>query len=362
MVAGVAAGLARRFDIPTWLPRIFFLLTAFAGGIGVALYVAGWLLIRSEEETDPVAARFFANSRNPAAWVGIGLVVLAAVILVDNLTFIDGGVIWGGIILVLGVMLYLGYLSLPGGGGETADDGAEAGSATTALPAGSASGAQAPPPPRPTPTPPLLPPKAPVEKSILGRLTVGLAILGMGVLALLDQIPGLAIEAEPRHYVALAVAIIGIGLLVGAFWGRARWLILVAVILTPTLFFTSLLELDWDWETWEVTHAPISFTEVDTTYTADAGDVMIDLTLLHGDGEDLDIEVTMDVGNVEVLVPDDVAVTGSATVDIGRVSAFGRESAGIGSQGFSFVAPGDSGSLDLQVSVDVGNIEIRRED
>jgi phage shock protein PspC (stress-responsive transcriptional regulator) len=363
MVAGVAAGLARRFDTPVWVPRVFFALTAFIGGIGIALYVAGWVLVRSEDEPEPVAARFFANPRNPGAWIGIGLVVLAGVILLDNLTFIDSGVIWSGILLITGVMLYLGYVSLPGGnatpaGGDTGDTG------SAPVSSAAVSGQDAAPPststPTPTPTPPMLPPKAPVERSILGRLTLGVAMLGVGILALLDQIPGVAIAAEPRHYLALAVTIIGLGLLVGTIWGRARWLILIAVFLIPGLFLTSLVEMDWDIERWEVAHAPMTFAQLDRTYTADAADMVVDLTGLPWDGEEVELTIRVDVGRVEVVVPEDVAVIGNASVDVGSVRGFGRESGGIGSPGLSFDEPGETGLLDLEVTLDVGSIEVVR--
>jgi phage shock protein PspC (stress-responsive transcriptional regulator) len=362
MVAGVAAGLARRFDTPVWLPRVFFALTAFVGGIGIALYVAGWVLIRSEEEAEPIAARFFTNTRNPGAWIGIGLVVLAGVILLDNLTFIDSGVIWAGILLITGVMLYLGYVALPGGGGGPTEGDTESAEAVPAVSEVSVSGQDSPPPstPTPTPTPPMLPPKAPVERSILGRLTIGVALLGVGILALLDQIPVVAIEAAPRHYLALAVTIIGLGLLVGTIWGRARWLILIAIFLIPGLFLTSFVELDWDIERWEVAYAPMTFTELDRTYTADAADMVVDLTQLPWEGEEVELTIRVDVGRVEVVVPEDVAVTGDASVDVGSVRGFGRESGGIGSPGLSFDEPGETGLLDLEVTLDVGSIEVVR--
>ena len=56
------------------------------------------------------------------------------------------------------------------------------------------------PPPTPTPTPPILPPSGshePVEHSMLGRLTIGFMLLGIGVLAVLDNLPGLASNPSP---------------------------------------------------------------------------------------------------------------------------------------------------------------------
>jgi phage shock protein PspC (stress-responsive transcriptional regulator) len=366
MVAGVAAGLARRFETPDWLPRVIFAITAFIGGIGVALYVAGWLLIRSEDETEPVATRFFANARGPGAWVGIGLVVLAGVILLDNLTFISGGVIWGMAILVVGVLLYMGQISIPRDR-PAPTEGGSGDQTTTADTSMSVVAGATPPPATPAKAPPVPPPPArpPVEHSILGRLTLGFAVLAMGILAILDLVPTLPIEAEPRHYVALAMTVIGLGLVVGTLWGRARWLILIAVILLPGLFASSVAELGWERSSrggivLDASYVPQSFAQVQDLYSKEIGDVVIDLTDLPWDGEEIAITVRMDAGNLEILVPRDVGIAGSAEVDVGRVSVLGQETGGLGSPAIVFDQAGDLGHVDIDAMVDIGNIEIVR--
>ena len=53
------------------------------------------------------------------SWVGIGLVFLAALILLDNFTFLDGGVVWAVGLLIVGLLLYTGDLPrLFNGGGN----------------------------------------------------------------------------------------------------------------------------------------------------------------------------------------------------------------------------------------------------
>lgn len=217
-------------------------------------------------------------------------------------------------------------------------------------------------PPTPTPTPPILPPSAsrPRERSMLGRLTIGAMLIGLGVLAFLDNLPDLPIQADPRHYVALAVVILGAGLLVGAFVGRARWLIIVGAILVPTLLFSPVFEYDWSSDTFDLQVAPATFELVDTTYTHDVGNLVIDLRDLPWDGELIDITATVDAGNLEIIVPDDVGVTGTASVDVGRVSVLGRESAGLGNPNIEFDEEGALGTVVIDATVDVGNIEIRR--
>ena len=217
-------------------------------------------------------------------------------------------------------------------------------------------------PPTPGPTPPILPPSAsrPRQRSILGRLTIGAMLIGLGVLALLDNMPDLAIEPDPRHYLALAVVILGGGLIVGGFAGRARWLIIVGAILVPTLMFSPVFEYEWNNDTFDLTVAPSTFALVEETYTHDVGNLVIDLTELPWDGETIEISASVDAGNLEIRVPGDVAVSGTATVDVGRVAAFGRESAGLGDPTIEFDEPGALGTLVIDARVGVGNIDIRR--
>jgi len=218
ILAGVAQGLANRFGIAPWLVRAAFILFAFAGGAGVALYAAGWFLIRSEDEAESAAERVFGGATTSRSWIGIGLVFLAALILLDNFTFLDGGVVWAVGLLIVGLLLYTGDLPrLINRTGEQAVDKEGVQQMTTDTKVATTTETPTPPafpptggtigggvPPTPTPIPPILPPAAqkPREHSMLGRLTIGFMLLGVGVLALLDNIPGVAIEAEPRHYMA----------------------------------------------------------------------------------------------------------------------------------------------------------------
>ena len=49
IIAGVAAGLARRFGLPTWLVRLVWLILLLPGGVpGVVPYLIFWVLMPSE--------------------------------------------------------------------------------------------------------------------------------------------------------------------------------------------------------------------------------------------------------------------------------------------------------------------------
>jgi phage shock protein PspC (stress-responsive transcriptional regulator) len=50
MVAGVAAGLGEYFGLDPVLVRVVFVAVTLIAGIGVLIYLAGWLLIPEEGE------------------------------------------------------------------------------------------------------------------------------------------------------------------------------------------------------------------------------------------------------------------------------------------------------------------------
>jgi phage shock protein PspC (stress-responsive transcriptional regulator) len=63
MLAGVAGGIARYLGADVTLVRVIIALALFTG-VGVALYIAAWLLIPEDGEGHPVAAAWIASRPN----------------------------------------------------------------------------------------------------------------------------------------------------------------------------------------------------------------------------------------------------------------------------------------------------------
>ncbi len=57
MIAGVAAGLAEYLSIDVTIVRITIAVLAVFGGAGIALYIAGWLLMPNQGEERSIAQK-----------------------------------------------------------------------------------------------------------------------------------------------------------------------------------------------------------------------------------------------------------------------------------------------------------------
>jgi len=61
-VAGVCAGLGEYFDVDANLVRVIFAIVTIFGGMGILIYLAGWLLMPEQGESDSIAERLI-NSK-----------------------------------------------------------------------------------------------------------------------------------------------------------------------------------------------------------------------------------------------------------------------------------------------------------
>ena len=180
------------------------------------------------------------------------------------------------------------------------------------------------------PPPPPEPPK-PRERSALGRLTVAVGLIVVAGMALLDLAFD-SIAIEPVHYFAAVVAVIGAGLIVGGFLGRARWLIIIGVILLPALWIASIFPSSWDFSAGQVEYQPTSVAEVETTIDHGVGQVIVDLTLLTplelADVERIDVE--LGAGELIIRLPDEVGTQLTAEVGFGEITGPFRTVNGVG--------------------------------
>jgi phage shock protein PspC (stress-responsive transcriptional regulator) len=88
LLAGVAGGLGRYFDLNPAFFRVGFAVLTLLGGAGILAYITAVLVIPSEGEADSIAARILRQRRErPWPVVGLGLAAVALLVLVSRATF-----------------------------------------------------------------------------------------------------------------------------------------------------------------------------------------------------------------------------------------------------------------------------------
>lgn len=355
VIAGVAAGLGRRFALNPWWFRIGLIVLALFGGFGLILYGIGWLLIPEEGADEAILPGAIAGSRasSTAALVGVALIAVAALILLTSLDILSGPLVFAGALFVIGVLLFRGDLVRGGDAGGPGPDDGEGGDVTdTMTPALEDPGGGGEPPLLAEPT---LPPEPPApearSRSILGQLTLAATLVALGGLALLDA-AGILYPTF-THYVAVALGVVGGGLVVGTLFGRARWLIAIGVLLVPVLFVASVIpRWDFSGEAGDVRYTVSSAAQVAPEYSLAAGTLRLDLSDFTPEpGVVTEIEVGVGAGEVRIDVPEDVGVAVDASVGIGAVDILGDQRAGIGVD--MTVAP-PSGGVELVLVVEAG--------
>ncbi len=362
LLAGVAAGLGQRFDLPAWLVRVLFVIAATFGGVGVIAYIAGWLLIPEEGAEEAIAART-VEGLGRSGWIGIGIALVGLMAVNAALDLFRPGAVFGLILVVIGVLVYSGKTPVrPNPRAQQTPDSdlsppavATSSSTMPLTPTQPDRSGSAPPPVAgpPVPTPPPPPPAPPAPKSPLGRLTVAAGLIVLGLMALVDRL-GYG-DLMPRHYLAAALAVTGAGLVVGAWLGRARGLIVLGIVLTPMLLLSPLAEIDYQ-NFGQVTVKPTTVAELQPSYRRELGSLIIDLSDVRLQGESVELSARVDFGELVVVVPPGADVSGTATVDMGEVQVLGSDRGGIGTIRADINRPGSDGSLFLTLRTDVGRV------
>lgn len=197
------------------------------------------------------------------------------------------------------------------------------------------------------PAPPV--PKRP--RSRLTPITIGLAILAA---ALAGSAAASGAEwMTPARIAAVALAVVGLGLVVGAFLRRGYGLLVLTAPLAGFVLLASLIgPIEFDGATMgERTWAPTSVTELEPSYAVNMGSGTLDLrgmTLT----ENRAVEVSVNMGEAIVLLPEAMTVRTTCDVRAGDASSC--------VDGLSGPQTPNAPVLDLRVDVRMGSAEVHR--
>lgn len=205
------------------------------------------------------------------------------------------------------------------------------------------------------------PPAPSAPHSQLGKVTISVATLTVGLLGIIDLS---GVDVVVSAYFAAALTIVGFGLLAGAWYGRAHYLVVIGVALTGLLAIAAAAEAIVPANSRAVTWRPASVDQLQSGYKVDLGNATLDLTGVDFAGQDKSVRVEVGAGNLTIIVAPEVDVRVEATVDVGNANVLGTQWNGIGQSGHSVVDDGadgpGGGRLTINASVDVGNLEVRR--
>jgi hypothetical protein len=165
--------------------------------------------------------------------------------------------------------------------------------------------------------------------------------------------------------IATALAIVATGLLVGAFVGRSRGLIALGVALVLLLIPLAAIPNDVRWNAGagagERVYRVTSPEDLQPTYELGVGQLTLDLRRLDP-SEPLQIDASVGIGELRVLLPATGAVATSSNVAVGTIDIPGEKPPdGVDvSRTWERTAETDfaAGSLDLTLSTGLGQITL----
>jgi phage shock protein PspC (stress-responsive transcriptional regulator) len=321
-VAGVAGGLAEHLNIDPLIVRIAFVASVFAGGVGVLLYLAGWVLI--PEEGDQGHNLSFLDRARRVPWLAVVLFVFGVSLLLSQLGgWGDGETFWGLLLIGIGYLLFRERAEKPPPSGEGPGEQPPSKEKSDPPPTGggmpvTATEFERPAESETVPMRDLV--RKPREKSQLGRYTFAAMLIVVGGAALLDYAGAFTLEVG--QYPALALTVVGVGLLAGTLWGRSRALILLGLLLVPFAWAGTLVDVPLEGGFGERVYSPAAIGGLQDDYRLVAGPMRFDLTDMQWRNEPVEIDATVAFGVIEVVVPEGVRVELEGSVGAGAIDFF----------------------------------------
>jgi phage shock protein PspC (stress-responsive transcriptional regulator) len=347
VLGGVASGLADYFNVDPLLVRIGFVGLMVFNGLGLGLYLLAWLLVPTDTDNQSVVQRIIGRIGAAGALV-LGLVAVAIILVLNvpsRVVDLEGGGGPGGVEFAVIALIAIAIGAILFRRPEP-----RAAAVATDTVAVDATPMAAPPPVvvrRPSRPP-----------SPLGWYVFGAMLIGIGVLAMATVVTGSSVDLV--RYFGLALTIIGVGLLIGTWYGHARLMILLGFLLLPFAIAASLIHVPFEGGFGSLEVRPASVDDLDAEYRLAGGQIYLDLTRIEGDGEPIEVDASVAMGDLLVVLPEDAGAEMSTTVGAGTLLVLGDADEGTNLERRDVIqGDGPQFVLDLGTGLGIVRVETR---
>lgn len=338
MIAGVAGGLAHHTGLDPILFRLGFAGLALVGGLGVVLYLLAWVIIPSSKSNRESGGRSLVRTLILAVMAGAAFLLLREAFFVEYSSW-GGGTLLAVVLLGVGVLLLRDETEVPARGSTSGTD------VVTRF----------------------WTRRRNRKRSPLAWLAIAAALLAIGLVGLLNNLGTTSLP--PGRYPAIALAVFGVALIIGARYGRGRILILIGLLILPLAFAASPLSIPMRGRVASFYESPRAVDGLLPRYEILLGDLVLDLGQLRRPEmeKDIEIDVYSVAGRVTAYVPEWLDLSVKGAIDVGNYHLpDGYGDTGV-ELGFARQWPGtkDAGSVSLNVrggmvSLTVISLEERR--
>jgi phage shock protein PspC (stress-responsive transcriptional regulator) len=337
-LGGVCAGLGRYFDVNPLVYRIAFAALALAGGTGLLLYLAAYLVIPGEHDDESIAVEALRGHRDhPWLLVGVGLLAFGAIFTLSEARFWPGtGNVWLAATLAGAALVWWHVSNRDRAPRATPPPATEAATKVAVAP-------------RPPKRPSLFAP-------VLGALLAAAGLFGL--LSVLD-----VYDVDLAVGLAAGVAIVGAATAAGALTQRrVGGLVFLGLILLAAFAVAAATPVSISSGVGERMEAPAAASELRPDYELGMGELNLNLSAVTLPPGITSLDARVGVGSLVITVPQDVALEVDAKAGVGEVNVLGEHEDGVNAQR-SFSIAGSTAAapvLHIDADVGIGNIEVRR--
>jgi phage shock protein PspC (stress-responsive transcriptional regulator) len=341
-LGGVCSGLGRYFDVNPIIYRIAFAALALAGGTGLLLYLAAYLVIPDEHANDSIAVEAMRGHREqPWLLVGVGLLAFGGLFALSEARFWPGtGNVWLAAMLVGGALVWW-HVSNRGRAPLTTPSATDG--PTTDRP------------PRVAPAP------RPPKRQSLFAPALGALLAAAGLFGLLSVLDIYDVDLDVA--LAAGVAIIGVLIAVGAMTQRrVGGLVFLGLILLAAFGVATATPVSVSSGVGDKVEQPLTVDALDRSYELGVGELDLDLTAVPFSPDTTSVDASVGVGHLLITVPEGVALEIDAHAGAGEINVLGERDDGVDAhRTYSIAGPtADAPVLDIEADVGIGNIDVRR--